>query len=77
MPRANTSANKATDAKKRTVKKTDEIKEQQCELAPFTNNPHQTEYTKMMHRYADLVKERRQCAESSVSQTGCYLQVLC
>lgn len=59
MPRANTAANKATAAKKKNCKKTDEIKEQQCELAPFANNPHQTEYTKMMHRYADLDKREK------------------
>ena len=41
------------------VKKADAIMEQQCELAPFANNPHQTEYTKMMHRYADLDKREK------------------
>ena len=59
MPRANTAANKATAAKKRTVKKTDEIKEQQCELAPFANNSHETEYTRMMHRYSELDKREK------------------
>ena len=32
------------------VKKADAIMEQQCELAPFANNSHETEYTRMMHR---------------------------
>ena len=48
-------------------------KEKELELSPFANNGHATEYTKMMHVYADLDKEKRQCAESSVSQTGCCL----
>lgn len=41
------------------VKKADAIMEQQCELAPFANNPHQTEYTRMMHRYADLDRREK------------------
>ena len=31
-------------------------KEKELELSPFANNGHATEYTKMMHVYADLDK---------------------
>lgn len=41
------------------VKKADTIMEQQCELAPFANNSHETEYTRMMHRYADLDRREK------------------
>ena len=41
------------------VKKADAIMEQQCELAPFANNSHETEYTRMMHRYADLDRREK------------------
>lgn len=48
------------------------VKQSDAELAPFANNSHETEYTKMMHRYADLDKEKKHYVESNVSQTGCY-----
>lgn len=41
------------------VKKADAIMEQQCELAPFANNSHETEYTRMMHRYSELDKKEK------------------
>lgn len=41
------------------VKKADAIMEQQCELAPFVNNSHETEYTRMMHRYSELDKREK------------------
>ena len=34
-------------------------KEKGLELSPFANNGHATEYTKMMHRYADLDKREK------------------
>lgn len=42
------------------------VKQSDAELAPFANNSHETEYTRMMHRYADLDKRekilhRKQC----------------
>lgn len=42
------------------------VKQTDAELAPFANNSHETEYTRMMHRYADLDKRektlrRKQC----------------
>lgn len=41
------------------VKKADAIMEEQCELAPFANNSHETEYTRMMHRYSELDKREK------------------
>ena len=41
------------------VKKADAIMEQQCELAPFANNSHEIEYTRMMHRYSELDKREK------------------
>lgn len=40
-------------------KKTKAVKQNDAELAPFANNSHETEYTKMMHRYADLDKREK------------------
>nr|DAH02710.1 MAG TPA: nonstructural protein [Bacteriophage sp.] len=42
------------------------VKQTDAELASFANNSHETEYTRMMHRYADLDKRektlrRKQC----------------
>lgn len=46
--------------------KTKNVKQTDAELAPFANNSHEMEYTRMMHRYADLDKRektlrRKQC----------------
>lgn len=46
---ANTTRKKAATA----------VLETQLELAPFANNSHETEYTRMMHRYADLDKREK------------------
>lgn len=48
------------------TKKVKAVKQTDAELAPFANNSHETEYTRMMHRYADLDKRektlrRKQC----------------
>ncbi len=50
-------ANSTSRAK--AVKKADAIMEEQCELAPFANNSHETEYTRMMHRYSELDKREK------------------
>lgn len=34
-------------------------KQKELELSPFANNGHATEYTRMMHRYADLDKREK------------------
>ncbi len=40
-------------------------KEKGLELSPFANNGHATEYTKMMHVYADLDKKRKGSAQKA------------
>lgn len=40
-------------------KKAKTVQQNDAELAPFANNSHETEYTKMMHRYADLDKREK------------------
>lgn len=46
---ANTTRKKAATA----------VVETQLELAPFANNSHETEYTRMMHRYSELDKREK------------------
>lgn len=48
------------------TKKVKAVKQTDAELAPFANNSHETEYTRMMHRYADIdarekALRRKQC----------------
>lgn len=69
-------------AKSKTVKKADVIMKQQCELAPFANNSHETEYTRMMHRYADLEKRERRLRKKQIAAnwilfTGVALVIGC
>jgi hypothetical protein len=64
------------------VKKADAIMEQQCELAPFANNSHETEYTRMMHRYSELDKKeravsRKQTVANLVLFVGVLLVISC
>lgn len=64
------------------VKKADAIMEQQCELAPFANNSHETEYTRMMHRYSELDKRekavsRKQTIANLVLFVGVLLVISC
>jgi hypothetical protein len=64
------------------VKKADAIMEQQCELAPFANNSHETEYTRMMHRYSELDKRekavsRKQTVANLVLFVGVLLVISC
>ena len=66
----------------KTVKKADAIMEQQCELAPFANNSHETEYTRMMHRYSELDKRekavsRKQTVANLVLFVGVLLVISC
>ena len=66
----------------KTVKKADAIMEQQCELAPFANNSHETEYTRMMHRYADLERRERRLRKKQIAAnwilfTGVALVIGC
>lgn len=69
---ANTTRKKAATA----------VVETQLELAPFANNPHQTEYTRMMHRYSELDKRekavsRKQTVANLVLFVGVLLVISC
>ena len=71
-----------TTSRAKAVKKADAIMEQQCELAPFANNPHETEYTRMMHRYSELDKRekavsRKQTVANLVLFVGVLLVISC
>lgn len=69
---ANTTRKKAATA----------VLETQLELAPFANNSHETEYTKMMHRYSELDKRekavsRKQTVANLVLFVGVLLVISC
>lgn len=42
------------------------VKQTDAELAPFANNSHETEYTRMMHRYADLDKREKNITQKAM-----------
>lgn len=69
---ANTTRKKAATA----------VVETQLELAPFANNSHETEYTRMMHRYSELDKRekavsRKQTVANLVLFVGLMLVISC
>lgn len=69
---ANTTRKKAATA----------VVETQLELAPFANNSHETEYTRMMHRYSELDKRekavsRKQTIATLVLFVGVLLVISC
>lgn len=69
---ANTTRKKAATA----------VVETQLELAPFANNSHETEYTRMMHRYSELDKRekavsRKQTVANLVLFVGVLLVISC
>lgn len=69
---ANTTRKKAATA----------VVETQLELAPFANNSHETEYTRMMHRYSELDKRekavsRKQTIANLVLFVGVLLVISC
>lgn len=39
------------------TKQAEIVTEQQLDVAEFANNPHRTEYTLMMHKYAELERK--------------------
>ena len=58
------------------------VVETQLELAPFANNSHETEYTRMMHRYSELDKRekavsRKQTVANLVLFVGVLLVISC
>lgn len=69
---ANTTRKKAATA----------VVETQLELAPFANNSHETEYTRMIHRYSELDKRekavsRKQTVANLVLFVGVLLVISC
>lgn len=69
---ANTTRKKAATA----------VLETQLELAPFANNSHETEYTRMIHRYSELDKRekavsRKQTVANLVLFVGVLLVISC
>ena len=69
---ANTTRKKAATA----------VVETQLELAPFANNSHETEYTRMIHRYSELDKRekavsRKQTIANLVLFVGVLLVISC
>lgn len=59
MPVSTNSTKKATSSSRSKTKQAEIVMEQQLDVAEFANNSHQTEYTLMMHKYADLDKRER------------------
>lgn len=59
MPVSTNSTKKASSSSRSKTKQAEIVMEQQLDVAEFANNSHQTEYTLMMHKYADLDKRER------------------
>lgn len=51
------STKKASSSSRSRAKQTEIVMEQQLDVAEFANNPHRTEYTLMMHKYAELERK--------------------
>lgn len=51
------STKKATSSSRSKTKQAEIVMEQQLDVAEFANNSHQTEYTLMMHKYAELERK--------------------
>lgn len=52
-----TNSKKATSSSRSKTKQAEIVMEQQLDVAEFANNPHRTEYTLMMHKYAELERK--------------------
>lgn len=51
------STKKAGSSSRSRAKQAEIVMEQQLDVAEFANNPHRTEYTLMMHKYAELERK--------------------
>lgn len=51
------STKKASSSSRSRAKQAEIVMEQQLDVAEFANNPHRTEYTLMMHKYAELERK--------------------
>lgn len=54
-----TNSKKASSSSRSKAKQAEIVMEPQLDVAEFANNSHQTEYTLMMHKYADLDKREK------------------
>ena len=52
-----TNSKKASSSSRSKAKQAEIVMEQQLDVAEFANNPHRTEYTLMMHKYAELERK--------------------
>ena len=59
MPTSTNSKTKARSSSRSRAKQAKNVINQQLDVAEFANNSHQTEYTQMMHRYAELDKREK------------------
>lgn len=57
MPVSTNSTKKASSSSRSRTKQAEIVMEQQLDVAEFANNPHKTEYTLMMHKYAELERK--------------------
>lgn len=57
MPVSTNSTKKASSSSRSRTKQAEIVMEQQLDVAEFANNPHRTEYTLMMHKYAELERK--------------------
>lgn len=51
------STKKASSSSRSRTRQAEIVTEQQLDVAEFANNPHRTEYTLMMHKYAELERK--------------------
>lgn len=51
------STKKASSSSRSRAKQAEIVMKQQLDVAEFANNPHRTEYTLMMHKYAELERK--------------------
>lgn len=58
-----TTSKKASSSSRSRAKQAEIVMEQQLDVAEFANNSHHTEYTMMMHKYAELDK-REKCLKT-------------
>ena len=57
MPVSTNSTKKASSSSRSRAKQAEIVMEQQLDVAEFANNSHKTEYTLMMHKYAELERK--------------------
>lgn len=57
MPVSTNSTKKSSSSSRSRTKQAEIVMEQQLDVAEFANNPHRTEYTLTMHKYAELERK--------------------